>query len=85
MPQQSSANRPGWTIGWYEGREVVFLKAQPRVRVPIVGGAGRMSPLVIGGVVSDKAKAASYEIVLIQRQPDGELSGSAAAMLKVGK
>jgi hypothetical protein len=78
-------NRHAWTTGLYEGREVVFLKAQPRVRVPVVGGAGRMSPLVVGGIVGRGAKAGTYEVVLIQRQPDGELSGSATLMLKVGK
>lgn len=78
-------NRQGWTIGWYEGGEVVFLKPEPRVRIPVVGGAGRISPLVVVGVVGAKAKAGSYEIVLTQRQPDGELSGSATAMVTVGK
>ena len=41
--------------------------------------------LIVGGVVGAKAKAGSYEIVLTQRQPDGELSGSATAMVTVGK
>jgi hypothetical protein len=78
-------NRQGWVIGWHEGGEVVFFKPQPRVRVPVVGGAGRMSPLVVGGITGRGAKAGTYEVVLIQRQPDGDLSGSATLMLKVGK
>jgi hypothetical protein len=75
----------GWSIGGHEGREVVFLKPQPRVRVPVVGGEGRMSPLIVGGIVGRGAKAGTYELVMIQRQPNGELSGSAALMLKIGK
>ena len=84
-PSKPRPNRQGWTIGWYEGSEVVFLKPEPRVRIPVVGGAGRISPIFVGGVVGAKAKAGSYEIVLTQRQPDGALSGSATALVTVGK
>jgi hypothetical protein len=48
-------------------------------------GQGRLSPLIVGGVVERGAKAGTYEVVMIQRQPDGEISGSATLMLKIGK
>ena len=77
--------RQAWRIGWYAGREVVFLQPQPKVRVPVVAGQGRLSPLIVGGIVGRGAKAGTYEVVMIQRQPDGEISGSATLMLKIGK
>jgi hypothetical protein len=77
--------RQSWHLGWHEGRELVFLKPQPRVRVPIAGGKGRITPLVVGGVVGRGARAGTYEVVLLQRQPSGEISGSATLMLKIGK
>jgi len=77
--------RPPWHIGWHEGYEVVFLQPQPRVRVPIVAGRGRISPLIVGGIVGRGAKAGTYEVVMIQRQPDGAISGSATLILKIGK
>ena len=77
--------RQGWSIGFHEGREVVVLKPQARVRIPIFGGPGSISPLVVGGRIGTKAKTASYEVVLMQRQPNGDVSGSATMMLNVEK
>ncbi|HEV8695788.1 MAG TPA: S8 family serine peptidase [Lysobacter sp.] len=74
-----------WNIGWYEGHEVVFLRAYPRVRVPVLAGPGRMSPVIVGGIVGRGAQPGEYEIVLIQRQPNGEISGSATMMVTIGK
>lgn len=77
--------RQPWRISWHEGREVVFLQPQPKVRVPVAAGQGRISPLVIGGIVGRGVKAGTYEVVMIQRQPNGEISGSATLMVKIGK
>jgi hypothetical protein len=77
--------RRAWRIGWHDGREVVFLRAQPRVHVPIFGGKGRVSPLIVGGVVKRGAERGEYEVVLVQRQPGGEISGSATLMMTIGK
>lgn len=74
-----------WRIGHHDGREVVFLKARPRVRLPIPGGANRLSLIVVGGLVNPNTVPGPYEVVLIQRQPDGHISGSATVSLRVGK
>ena len=80
-----SALRPDWTIGTHEAREVVLLSAQAKVRLPLHIGKGRLSPLVVGGIAGHNAAPGEYEIVLIQRQPGGEISGSATVMLNIGK
>jgi hypothetical protein len=77
--------RRAWRIGWYDGREVVFLRPQPRVHVPVYGGHSRLSPIIVGGIVKGGAEPGEYEIVLVQRQPTGEISGAATVMLTIGK
>jgi hypothetical protein len=79
-PQQQT-----WHIGFHGGREVVFLRNQPRVQVPIYGGQGRLSAFIVGGIVRKDAKPGEYEIILVQRQPTGEISGSATLALTIGK
>jgi hypothetical protein len=78
------ASRPPWRIGWHEGNEVVLLQAQPRVQIPVAAGSGRLSTLVVGGVVGRGARPGTYEIVLIQRQPNGAISGSATLLVTIG-
>lgn len=82
---KSVAARRSWRTGWYQSQEVVFLLPQRKVRVPIVAGKGRITPLVVGGIVGKGARAGTYEVALIQRQPDGHISGSAALQLKIGQ
>lgn len=77
--------RPGWRRGAYEGRPVLFLNPQARVRLPVCAGAGRLAPLVIGGIVRDKVEPGEYEVILVQRGDDGQISGSATFLLSVGK
>jgi hypothetical protein len=79
------ATRPSWRIGWIQGQEVVLLLPQPKVQMPVLAGKGRITPLVVGGIVGRGAKAGRYEVSLVQRQPDGHISGSAALELTVGK
>lgn len=82
---KSVAVRPSWRIGWHQGQEVVFLMPQPKVQVPVVAGKGIVTPLVIGGIVEEGAQEGIYEVVLIQRQPDGHISGSAVLQVTVGE
>ena len=82
---KNKIDRQQWSTGWHEGREVVLLKPQPCVQVLVLGGEGRISPLVVGDIVKRGAKTGTYEVVMIQRQPEGEISGSATLMLQVGK
>jgi hypothetical protein len=77
--------RQPWRIGWHEGREVVFLLPTQRVQVPVALGKGRISPLVVGGVVGANTPRGTYEIVLIQRQPDGQATGSATLVVTIGQ
>ena len=39
----------------HNGKEVVFLRTEPRVQVPILAGNGRLSLLVVGGIVGKSA------------------------------
>lgn len=77
--------RQTWHIGWHDGREVVFLHARPRVQIPIPAGPGRLSAVAVGGTVGWGAAPGEYEIVMIQRQPSGEISGSATLVVTIGK
>ena len=77
--------RKGWRRGVHEGREVVLLDPVHRVRLPVCGGSGRLIPVVVGGIPRDDIEQGEYEIVLIQRQRDGSVSGSASVMLQVGQ
>ncbi len=72
-------------VGWHNGHEVVFLRTKPRVQVPIYAGQGRLSAIIVGGLVGKGAKPGEYEIILIQRQPSGEISGSAVLALTIGR
>ena len=82
---KSIALRRPWRIGWYKGQEAVLLSAQAKVQVPVPAGRGQMTPLVIGGVVGQGVAAGVYEVVLIQRQPNGEISGSASLQVTIGR
>ncbi|HKR84730.1 MAG TPA: hypothetical protein VJS37_11175, partial [Terriglobales bacterium] len=82
---KSLALRPSWRIEWYQGQEAVFLSPQPKVQVPVVAGKGRITPLVVGGIVGSGSHAGTYEVVLIQRQPDGKISGSASLQVIIGR
>jgi hypothetical protein len=64
---------------------VIVLSPQPKVQVPVVAGQGRITPLVVGGIVGKGALAGVYEVVLIQRQPDGRISGSASLQVTIGR
>ncbi len=76
-----SALRPDWQIGWHEAHDVVFPASQPKMRLPLHLGQGRRSLVSIGGIAGRKAPPGQYEIVLIQRQRDGETGGLATVML----
>jgi hypothetical protein len=76
---KSIAARSSWRIGRHQGQEVVYLLPQPKAQVPVVAGKGRITPLVVGGIVGKGSQAGVYEVVLIQRQPDGGIGASAGA------
>jgi hypothetical protein len=78
-------SKQGWYLGSYDGREVVFLHAHRRPRVPVYGSAGSLHTVIVGGIVDSEAKLGEYEVVLIQRDPLGQVMGSAALSLTVGK
>ncbi|WP_119268996.1 S8 family serine peptidase [Taklimakanibacter deserti] len=84
-PMPPKPQQQDWRFAWYKGREVVSLRARPRVQVPVYGGQGRLSTIVLGGVVGKSAKPGDYEIVLVQRQPSGKISGSATVALTIAK
>lgn len=73
-----------WSFGHHAGREVMLLKGLPRVRIPIPVDRNRPTAIAIGGIVSKNLKKGDYSIIVVQRQPDGELSGAAVIELKIG-
>jgi hypothetical protein len=79
------ARKRGWTLGFYDGHEVVFVDARGRPRVPIYGGRGSLNALVVGGIVGPDVKPGEYEVVLLQRQPSGRVTGSASLSLTIRK
>ena len=66
------------------GREVVFTQPRHRVQVPIIAGSGRVTPLVLGGIVSEGAEAGTYEVVIIQRQSNRTISGASTVWVHIG-
>ena len=79
------SRRHSWKIGLHDGREVAFLNAAPRAQVPVMAGPGRLSPVIVGGIVGSDVEPGEYEIVLVQRLPSGEVSGSATISLTIGR
>ena len=79
------SRRRGWKLGNYGGREVVFLNAQGRPQVPVYGGPGSLSTIVVGGIAGPRAAPGEYEIVLLQREPSGRVTGSAVIALTIGR
>ena len=85
LKRRLRAQGNGTKIGFLEGRDVVLLAAAAKQRVPIYGGPGRVQPVIVGGVVGVGARSGEYEVVLIQRDPVGRITGSATLMLTIGK
>lgn len=82
---QGSKRKKSWKPSVYDGRKVVFLQPQHRVQLPVCAGSGHFSPLILGGIIGDNVPDGAYEILLIQRQLDGQISGSATVSLNIGK
>lgn len=76
---------PQWTFGQHDGREVVLLKGYSRVRIPVPVDKNRPAAIVIGGIIPKKSKPGSYPIIVVQRQPDGDMAGSAMIELNIKK
>lgn len=74
-----------WEVGRHKGEDVLFLRPEPRVQIPLPIGRGRIVPLAIGGIIGKGAAPGDYEIVMLQRQPTGEISGSATLQLGIGR
>jgi len=84
-PKLALQRHEGWQLGFRDGREIVLLEPRTKVQLPTFIDPGRPHALVIGGIVGKDAEPGEYEVVLIQRQPSGRISGSATVQLTVGK
>jgi len=73
-----------WKLGFHGGREVVFLKPVSKQTIPVFSAPGQLQPVVVGGIVGHGAKAGEYEVVVVQRNQSGEVSGSATLMVRIG-
>ncbi|MEM8964198.1 MAG: hypothetical protein AAGD38_22120, partial [Acidobacteriota bacterium] len=74
----------GFTLGHHQGREVAFLDPRGPIRIPVIGGAGTLHPIVIGGVVGENSAPGRYNIHVTQRQPDGTTTGAVELEVNVG-
>jgi hypothetical protein len=78
-----ATRRRGWRLAEIGGRTVVLLDAITRSAVPIYAGPGALQAIVIGGSVGKGATPGEYEVAVIQRDPSGAVSGSAAIQVTV--
>ncbi|MGQ0642004.1 MAG: S8 family serine peptidase [Gemmatimonadaceae bacterium] len=76
--------RKPFTLGHFNGREVVFLSRRT-ARVPICAGAGALSPIIVGGIVGKGARPGDYSVTVLQRNLDGAVSGSAEVVVTIRK
>jgi hypothetical protein len=74
-----------YSIGHYKGSEVVFLAARGKTQIPIFGGPGTLHPLIVGGITGKGAKPGEYSVSLVQRDPQGRVTGSAEIAVTVRK
>jgi len=65
----------GFTLGFHRGRRVAWLDARTVVRIPIIGGAGALVPIVVGGTLSAPLPKTSFPVHVTQRNPDGQVVG----------
>ena len=81
--------RPGaqrfFELGSVEGRDAILLAGERKVQVPVPVGPRRQALVALGARVRRGAPPGEYEIVMIQRQPDGRISGAATVKLNVTK
>lgn len=76
---------PGYNfrLGYFKGREVVWLGPRGQTRIPVFAGSGNLIPVIVGGLVGKEVKPGNYEIRLSQLNPGGQLSGGFAVELRV--
>jgi Subtilase family/Carboxypeptidase regulatory-like domain len=74
-----------WSFGQHGGREVLLLKPFSRVRIPIPVDKNRPAAITIGGIMPKNSKPGKYPIIVVQRQPNGDMGGSAMIELNVKK
>ncbi|HYO12946.1 MAG TPA: S8 family serine peptidase, partial [Thermoanaerobaculia bacterium] len=72
-----------FTLGTFQGREVAFLAGRGKTRIPLAAGRGALTPIIVGGVVGNGAPRGVYSVHLIQRDPDGEITGGAELEVNV--
>jgi hypothetical protein len=72
-----------YKIRHYKGREVAFLAPRGRTQIPIYGGTATLHPIIIGGIVGKEATPGEYSISIVQRDPDGKITGSAELSIRV--
>ena len=72
-----------WTLGFHDGREVVLLKSAPRQLIPVYNGPGQFQPVIVGGTVGAGARPGEYEVVIIQRDQTGRVTGSATMVVRI--
>ena len=70
-----------WDFIHRGGTQMLALRAAPHVRVPLYLGAGRLAPFVVRCGPTDGLHKGAYEIVIVQRDADDRVSGSAAIEL----
>jgi subtilisin family serine protease len=77
-------DRYNFTLGNYQGREVAWLAPQEKTFVPVFAEADELIPAIVGGVVEQGVPPGSYDINLIQLDPNGKVSGGFGVQLRIG-
>jgi hypothetical protein len=77
--------RRTWSLGVVDGREVVLLEPVRRAQVPIPTTADRLTLLVLGGIVGPDTPDGDYEVVIVQRDDHGRVTGSLGIAVHIGK
>lgn len=84
LTRRTSQLKP-FTIGHHNGAEVVFCASRGKTQIPVYGGAGALHPIVIGGIAGKGAKPGEYSVTVLQRDPHGQVTGSAEIAVNVRK
>lgn len=72
-----------YKFGKYKGKEVIFLDASEKVRVPVNRGSSKYMTLIIGGIVGTRKSKATYDIVVNQYDNKSMRSGSYGVQLEL--
>lgn len=78
-------SRYNFEIGYFHGRQVVWLAKDQLTRVPVFARADNLMPLIVGGKIEPGVKPGFYELGVTQYDADGKGSGAFSVVLPAGQ